>query len=62
MHNVNIFSLLHIADGYSYSQVNAVAPGFIASDMTAKLGADFEKKILEAIPLGQLTSLILISV
>ncbi|KAI3467668.1 hypothetical protein Pfo_024331 [Paulownia fortunei] len=33
--------------------VNAVAPGFIASDMTAKLGADFEKKILEAIPLGR---------
>ncbi|KAL0327347.1 UNVERIFIED_CONTAM: 3-oxoacyl-[acyl-carrier-protein] reductase, chloroplastic [Sesamum angustifolium] len=24
--------------------VNAVAPGFIASDMTAKLGADFEKR------------------
>ncbi|EYU25934.1 hypothetical protein ABFS82_11G067800 [Erythranthe guttata] len=33
--------------------VNAVAPGFIASDMTAKLGGDFEKKILEAIPLGR---------
>ncbi|KAL1539273.1 3-oxoacyl-[acyl-carrier-protein] reductase, chloroplastic [Salvia divinorum] len=33
--------------------VNAVAPGFIASDMTSKLGADFEKKILEAIPLGR---------
>ncbi|KAL0385400.1 UNVERIFIED_CONTAM: 3-oxoacyl-[acyl-carrier-protein] reductase, chloroplastic [Sesamum radiatum] len=33
--------------------VNAVAPGFIASDMTAKLGADFEKKILEAIPLAR---------
>ncbi|KAI3452619.1 hypothetical protein Pfo_009283 [Paulownia fortunei] len=33
--------------------VNAVAPGFIASDMTAKIGADFEKKILEAIPLGR---------
>ncbi|XP_051116406.1 3-oxoacyl-[acyl-carrier-protein] reductase 4-like [Andrographis paniculata] len=33
--------------------VNAVAPGFIASDMTAKLGTDFEKKILEAIPLGR---------
>ncbi|KAL6520526.1 3-oxoacyl-[acyl-carrier-protein] reductase, chloroplastic [Orobanche minor] len=32
---------------------NAVAPGFIASDMTAKLGADFEKKILDAIPLGR---------
>ncbi|GFQ07418.1 3-oxoacyl-[acyl-carrier-protein] reductase chloroplastic [Phtheirospermum japonicum] len=33
--------------------VNAIAPGFIASDMTAKLGPDFEKKLLEAIPLGR---------
>ncbi|CAI0425708.1 unnamed protein product, partial [Linum tenue] len=33
--------------------VNAVAPGFIASDMTAKLGDDIEKKILEGIPLGR---------
>ncbi|KAI3728553.1 hypothetical protein L6452_17190 [Arctium lappa] len=33
--------------------VNAIAPGFIASDMTAKLGEEFEKKILEAIPLGR---------
>uniref|UniRef100_A0A151U8T0 3-oxoacyl-[acyl-carrier-protein] reductase n=1 Tax=Cajanus cajan TaxID=3821 RepID=A0A151U8T0_CAJCA len=33
--------------------VNAVAPGFIASDMTAKLGQDTEKKILETIPLGR---------
>ncbi|KAL1565260.1 3-oxoacyl-[acyl-carrier-protein] reductase, chloroplastic [Salvia divinorum] len=33
--------------------VNAVAPGFIASDMTSKLGEEFEKKILEAIPLGR---------
>ncbi|KAK3443289.1 3-oxoacyl-[acyl-carrier-protein] reductase 4 isoform X2 [Eucalyptus grandis] len=33
--------------------VNAVAPGFIASDMTAKLGEDTEKKILGAIPLGR---------
>ncbi|XP_078447317.1 NAD(P)-binding Rossmann-fold superfamily protein isoform X2 [Wolffia australiana] len=33
--------------------VNAIAPGFIASDMTAKLGADIEKKILENIPLGR---------
>ncbi|GLT65348.1 hypothetical protein SLA2020_377860 [Shorea laevis] len=33
--------------------VNAVAPGFIASDMTAKLGEDIEKKILETIPLGR---------
>ncbi|GFZ21168.1 NAD(P)-binding Rossmann-fold superfamily protein [Actinidia rufa] len=33
--------------------VNAVAPGFIASDMTAKLGSDIEKKILETIPLGR---------
>lgn len=33
--------------------VNAVAPGFIASDMTAKLGDNVEKKILETIPLGR---------
>ncbi|KAE8732080.1 reductase [Hibiscus syriacus] len=33
--------------------VNAVAPGFIASDMTAKLGDDIEKKILDSIPLGR---------
>ncbi|KAK9994695.1 hypothetical protein SO802_024398 [Lithocarpus litseifolius] len=33
--------------------VNAVAPGFISSDMTAKLGEDIEKKILETIPLGR---------
>lgn len=33
--------------------VNAIAPGFIASDMTAKLGEDLEKKILEKIPLGR---------
>ncbi|KAL3728619.1 hypothetical protein ACJRO7_033236 [Eucalyptus globulus] len=33
--------------------VNAIAPGFIASDMTAKLGEEFEKKILEDIPLGR---------
>ncbi|TYJ05389.1 hypothetical protein E1A91_A12G160900v1 [Gossypium mustelinum] len=33
--------------------VNAVAPGFIASDTTAKLGEDIEKKILETIPLGR---------
>ncbi|KAL2343433.1 hypothetical protein Fmac_004718 [Flemingia macrophylla] len=33
--------------------VNAVAPGFIASDMTAKLRPDIEKKRLELIPLGR---------
>ncbi|XP_074278700.1 3-oxoacyl-[acyl-carrier-protein] reductase 4-like [Silene latifolia] len=33
--------------------VNAIAPGFIASDMTAKLGEDLEKKILASIPLGR---------
>lgn len=33
--------------------VNAVAPGFIASDLTAKLGEDTEKKILGTIPLGR---------
>lgn len=33
--------------------VNAVAPGFIASDMTAKLGEEVEKKYLQNIPLGR---------
>ncbi|KAK1576113.1 hypothetical protein Q3G72_011068 [Acer saccharum] len=33
--------------------VNAIAPGFIASDMTAKLSDDIEKKILQTIPLGR---------
>ncbi|XP_042413114.1 3-oxoacyl-[acyl-carrier-protein] reductase, chloroplastic-like [Zingiber officinale] len=32
-------------------KVNAIVPGFIASDMTAKLGEDIEKKILETIPM-----------
>ena len=31
-----------------------MAPGFISSDMTAKLGEDIEKKILETIPLGEM--------
>ncbi|GFP88350.1 3-oxoacyl-[acyl-carrier-protein] reductase chloroplastic [Phtheirospermum japonicum] len=48
-----------VAKEYSSRNItaNAVAPGFIASDMTAKLGEDFEKKILEAIPLGLFVSL-----
>ncbi|WCJ38761.1 3-oxoacyl-[acyl-carrier-protein] reductase FabG [Euphorbia peplus] len=33
--------------------VNAITPGFIATDMTSKLGVDFEKKTLETIPLGR---------
>lgn len=33
--------------------VNAVAPGFIASDMTAKLGEEIEKRTLSTIPLGR---------
>ncbi|KAF3683369.1 3-oxoacyl-[acyl-carrier-protein] reductase 1, chloroplastic [Capsicum annuum] len=33
--------------------VNAVAPGFIASDMTSKLSEDIEKKILASVPLGR---------
>ncbi|KAF5956257.1 hypothetical protein HYC85_003482 [Camellia sinensis] len=37
--------------------VNVVAPGFIASDMTAKLGGDIEKKILETIPLKLILNL-----
>ncbi|MFS8030883.1 putative 3-oxoacyl-[acyl-carrier-protein] reductase [Helianthus anomalus] len=32
---------------------NAIAPGFISSDMTAKLGEDIEKNILKTIPLGE---------
>ncbi|KAG9147260.1 hypothetical protein Leryth_018000 [Lithospermum erythrorhizon] len=33
--------------------VNAIAPGFIASDMTSKLSGDMEQKILQTIPLGR---------
>lgn len=32
--------------------INAVAPGFIASDMTAKLSEKVEQAILSTIPLG----------
>ena len=32
---------------------NAVAPGFIASDMTAELGEAVEAKIMQSIPLGR---------
>jgi 3-oxoacyl-[acyl-carrier protein] reductase len=35
---------------------NVVAPGFIETDMTAKLGADLIKKYAEQIPLGRLGS------
>ncbi|KAM1170984.1 hypothetical protein ACFX15_020832 [Malus domestica] len=44
-----------VAKEYSsrHINVNAVAPGFIASDMTAKLGDDIEKKILQTIPLAR---------
>jgi len=34
--------------------VNAVAPGFIATDMTAELGEDAQRKLAEQIPLGRL--------
>jgi 3-oxoacyl-[acyl-carrier protein] reductase len=33
---------------------NAVAPGFIQTEMTAKLSEEVKKKMLEAIPLGKL--------
>lgn len=38
---------------FTFRQVNAVAPGFIASDMTAQLSEDIEKKLLQSIPLGK---------
>ncbi|MDP2921709.1 MAG: 3-oxoacyl-[acyl-carrier-protein] reductase [Candidatus Omnitrophota bacterium] len=34
--------------------VNAIAPGFIKTDMTAKLSEDVQKKMLSAIPLARL--------
>jgi 3-oxoacyl-[acyl-carrier protein] reductase len=34
--------------------VNAVAPGFIATDMTAKLGEDILQEVRKQIPLGRL--------
>lgn len=45
-----ILNVLHLK--FSLFQVNVVCPGFIASDMTAELGEDMEKKILGTIPLG----------
>ena len=35
-------------------RVNAVAPGYIKSDMTTKLSSDITDKVLENIPLGSL--------
>ena len=34
---------------------NAVAPGFIASEMTAKIDKKYEEAILATIPLGMIT-------
>ncbi|XP_066321706.1 3-oxoacyl-[acyl-carrier-protein] reductase 4-like [Miscanthus floridulus] len=44
-----------VAREYASRNINAnvIAPGFIASDMTAELGEELEKKILSAIPLGR---------
>lgn len=36
--------------------VNSVAPGFIATEMTRKIPEEFQKKILEKIPLGRMGS------
>lgn len=36
--------------------VNAVAPGFIATDMTAEMGDEAQSKLAEQIPLGRLGS------
>lgn len=36
--------------------VNAVAPGFIATDMTAELGDDLTAKLVDQVPLGRLGS------
>ncbi|THF96404.1 hypothetical protein TEA_015430 [Camellia sinensis var. sinensis] len=46
-----------LSNSDSTYSVNAVAPRFIASDMTAKLGGDIEKKILETIPLKLILNL-----
>lgn len=48
-----LYNLISPNHSFLFPQVNAVAPGFIASDMTAKLGEDIEKKILGTIPLGE---------
>ncbi|RLM80738.1 3-oxoacyl-[acyl-carrier-protein] reductase 4-like [Panicum miliaceum] len=44
-----------VAREYASRNINAnvIAPGFIASDMTAELGEELEKKILSNIPLGR---------
>lgn len=65
--NINVWSLYFIINSpcdirlvcilkvlWIFMQVNAIAPGFIASDMTAELGEELEKKILSNIPLGKL--------
>ena len=35
-------------------RVNAVAPGFVETDMTADLTDDIKEKAIEAIPLGRM--------
>ncbi|TVU51817.1 hypothetical protein EJB05_03262, partial [Eragrostis curvula] len=50
--NINASSI-HSCFTNSSRNVNAVAPGWVASDMTAKLGEDVELKALETIPLGR---------
>ena len=44
-----------VAREYSARNItcNAVAPGFISSDMTAELGPEIEAKILGAVPLNR---------
>ncbi|KAM3279254.1 hypothetical protein ACQJBY_046521 [Aegilops geniculata] len=42
-----------MAREYGGRNINAISPGWVASDMTAKLGDDIERKALETIPLGR---------
>ncbi|MGQ0467311.1 MAG: 3-oxoacyl-ACP reductase FabG [Sporichthyaceae bacterium] len=35
---------------------NVVAPGFVQTDMTAELGEDYTKKIIESVPLNRMAS------
>lgn len=49
----SLVNILNLVRQFGLFQVNVVCPGFIASDMTAKLGEDMEKKILGTIPLGK---------
>ena len=38
----------------TFSEINAVAPGFIETDMVSAMGEDIKQKLVEKIPLGRI--------